>query len=302
MITSTGTNKSGLDDIGFKARRYDPQDLRLLAALLDAHRRVAAASLDTRGAKVCRNLLKRADFQASSRDRYVAWNCLHQIDDELLAAMKDEGEVKARWCMVRAEAEDKLKGSWRGDAAERLAKLASESNPVPLRILVRELQTNVATAAQNQHYKIELFEKRSLPLLTALLALAVFIALGFSWFVYNTKSLSNEQVAAVVPWAQAIVLGIPAGALGGILSMAFSLGRADLKMKIPELRLSSLVTLTRPLLGATVAIPILGFVQAGYIKFAGFEGTLAILAFCFVGGFSERWFLGVMERFGAEKQ
>ena len=98
------------------------------------------------------------------------------------------------------------------------------------------------------------------------------------------------------------MLGIPAGALGGILSMAFSLGRADLTAKIPDVRLSRLVTFTRPLLGATVAIPVLVFIEAGFLKVEGFVGGLAVFAFCFLGGFSERWFLGVMERFEASKK
>ena len=47
---------------------------------------------------------------------------------------------------------------------------------------------------------------------------------------------------------------------------------------------------------------VLVLVQWGYVKLAGFEGNPAIFAFCFLGGFSERWFLGVMERFEAEKK
>ena len=106
-----------------------------------------------------------------------------------------------------------------------------------------------ATAAQNQQFKFELFERQSLPWLTGLLAGAVAAALAFSY-----------------------------------------------------MRLSKLVTGTRPLLGATVAIPVLVFIQAGYVKFAGFEETQAILAFCFLAGFSERWFLGLMERFESGKK
>lgn len=96
MATSTGTGNTGLEDIRFKARRSNPQDVRLLAALLDAHRRASDA--------------------------------------------------------VR-----------RGKAGDCLATLADDDTPVPLRIRLRELQKHLATAAQNQQHKIELFEKRSLP-------------------------------------------------------------------------------------------------------------------------------------------
>jgi hypothetical protein len=226
----------------------------------------------------------------------VAWDCLHHLDDELLAAMTGE-ERAARWCTLRAEAEEKLKGSWRGKAAECLTMLAGKDNPVPLHIL-RELQAHVAMTAQNQQHKLELFEKCSLPWLTTLLSTTVALTLGLSCLVYTTERVNKEQL----DWALAAVLGIPAGALGGLLSMAFSLGRVDLRAKIPDVRLSRLVTLTRPLLGATVAIPVLVFVKAGYVKFAGFEGSLAIFGLCFLGGFSERWFLGIMEGLEAKKK
>lgn len=276
--------------------------MRLRAALLDAFRRLTALEQKLGAAadgnpivEACRRCLRRADAEADRKARFVAWDCLHQFNDEILAAMSAE-ELATHWCTLRAEAKEKLKGSWRADAAECLTKQVDEKKPVTFPI-ARELQAHLATTAQNQQFKFELFERRSLPWLTGLLAVAVVVALAFSYIVFTTDRLTD-----LLPWAKALVLGIPAGALGGILSTAFSLGRADLKAKIPDMRLSKLVTGTRPLLGATVAIPVLVFVQAGYVKFAGFEGTLAILAFCFLAGFSERWFLGLMERFESGKK
>jgi hypothetical protein len=84
--------------------------------------------------------------------------------------------------------------------------------------------------------------------------------------------------------------------------MAYTLGRIDVKAKIPEIRLSRLIAATRALLGATVAIPVVVFIRAEFVTAAGFEGPMAVLAFCFIAGFSERWFLGLMERFESEKK
>jgi hypothetical protein len=299
MTTASGATGSTVHDLTWKRRRADPQDDRLWAAMLNARRRLTALA-DARGpadpiVKACNECLKRAD-QEAAHARFVAWDSLHQLDAEMLTAMTD-GEREARWCTMRAEAEEKLKGGWRSQAAECLiqeaARHATHNTPVRLAI-VRELHTHLATVSQNTQHKLDLFRTQSLPWLTTLLGLAVAAAAVFSYAVFTT-----DRLEFLLPWARALVLGIPAGALGGILSMAFSVGRVDLKAKIPEMRLSRLVTLTRPLLGATVAIPILVFVQAGYVKVAGFEGSLAISAFCFLGGFSERWFLGVMERFDA---
>jgi hypothetical protein len=298
MTTSSGATDSTVPQLTWKRHGADPQDDRLWAAMLDARRRLTAL-MHVRGqedpiVKASWECLQMADREAVST-RYVAWDCLHQFDAEMLKAMSDD-ERQARWCTLRAEAEEKLKGGWRSQAAECLVKQAAENKPVPLHI-VRELQEHLATMAQNQQHKLELFQKESLPWLTTLLGAAVAVVSAFSCTVF-----AMNRLVFLLPWAQALALGIPAGALGGTLSMAFSLGRADLKAKIPDMRLSKVVTLTRPLLGATVAIPVLVFIQAGYVKVAGFDGPLAIFAFCFVGGFSERWFLGVMERFEVGKK
>jgi len=302
MTTSSDTSSSAVvEEIAWKGDPHDPHDVRLLAALFDAHRRVSALTpkMELHIAAACRKLLGRAEDEAARGARYVAWDCLHQLDEEMLSLLSDEERV-ARWCSVRAEAKEKLKGSWRGEAAECLAKLAPEDKdkPVPLNI-VREVQAHLAVAAQNKQHKLELFEKRSLPWVMAWLLLAVAAALAFS---YVALVADEGNFASLVPWAKALVLGVPTGALGGVLSMAFSLGQADLKAKTPDMRLSRGVTLIRPLIGATVAIPIVVLVEAGNVKAAGFEGSLAIFAFCFIGGFSERWFLGVMERFEAGKK
>lgn len=286
-----------LDKIDWLGKAGDPQDIRLRAALLNALRRLTTleqergpAATGDPNVEACRTCLRRANEEAARKARFVAWDCLHQFDDEMLVAM-DEDERAARCYTLRAEAKEKLKG-WRAYAAKCLTDQVEVGKPVPLQI-VRELQAHLTTTAQNHQFKIELFERGSLPSLTVMLLLAVFGALAFSYVVLFMIDRPN----GLLPWAHALVLGIPAGALGGILSMSFSLGQADLKAKIPDMRLSRLVTATRPLLAATVAIPVLVFVQAGYVKFAGFEGTLAILGFCFLAGFSERWFLGLMERF-----
>ena len=271
----------------------DPQRDRLWTALLDARRRLAAL-MDAHERKdtvvrVCSECLRQAD-QEAEKAPYVAWDCLHQFDAEILDAMGD-AERQARWCTLRAEAEEKLKGSWRNQAAANLIRRADDSKPVPVS-LVRELHAHLAAAAQNQQHKLELFQRQSLRWLTVLLGTVIAVAAAFSCAV-----LTIDRLASLVPWARALALGIPAGALGGVLSTAFSLGRVDLKARIPDIRFSRLVTLTRPLLGATVAIPVLVFLQAGYVKVAGFDGSLSIAAFCFLAGFSERWFLGLMERF-----
>jgi hypothetical protein len=243
--------------------------------------------------KACDKSLRRAAKEAA-QSRYVAWDCLHQFDSDALSALSDE-ERDVRWCSLNAEAAAKLKGGWRGEAADCLRKQVPDGRKVPLHVL-REMHAHVATAAQNKQHKLELFQRSSLPLVTGLLAAAVIVALGLSFAVFRA-----DAPPYLVPWAKALLIGIPAGLLGGILSMSFALGRADLKATIPDLRFSKLVTFTRPWLGAAVAIPVAAFAQADYLKVKGLEGYWAISVLCFLSGFSERWFLGVMGRLEAGK-
>ena len=292
-MSLVGDHVATVPDLTWTPRLGDPQDSRLWAAMLDARRRLSALADDpgkTQVFNVCAECLHRADAEAPA-SRYVAWDSLHQFDAEILMAL-DGPERHARWCMLVSEADEKLKG-WRHEAAKALVSLVGDQVPAPH--IVRELHANLVTASQNRQHKLELYQYQSLPSVGKLLWVAVGAAMSFELVVYSLKP------AGLLPWAQALALGIPAGALGGILSTSFSLGRTDLSAKVPEMRLSRLVTLIRPMLGATVAIPIAVLVHSGYLKVAGLEGAPLILALCFLGGFSERWFLSLMERFEKEK-
>lgn len=297
MAPSSGSSNAPADDIEWMGDAAKPQDVRLRAALLDARRRLTALEnkpgAETLIVAAAAKCLARAVGEAKRNAHYAAWDCLHQFNDELLTAMSDD-ERHAHWCTLRVEAQDKLRGSWRADAAGLLIKQVAEGAPAPLPI-VRELQKHVVTAAQNMQHKLVLFE-RTLPYLSGVLLLVVLGTLGAASVALVTGSLMPAR------WAQALLVGMAAGALGGLLSMAFSLGQADPTVKIPDMRLSRMVTLIRPVLGAAVAIPVLVFVESDFAKIQGLEKPLSLFVFCFLAGFSERWFLGLMERFESGKK
>lgn len=272
------------------ARSRDPALIRLRAALLEAEGRLGALKAK-RGAgddvvKACESHLENAKRETSL---FVAWDCLHQFDDARLEAM-EPAERSVHWASLAAEASEKLKG-WRAQAAGALVKDVG-AKTAPSLVVLRELERQVTAEAQNRQHKIEIYEKRTLPSLIVFLGLVV---LGFALFYHRT--VNNPDASDVlVAWAHRLMLGMLAGALGGILSMTFSLGQADLSKKIPDLRYSALVTTIRPLLGAAVAIPVVVIVNSGYVELKGFEPRDALLTFCFIAGFSERWFLGTMEK------
>jgi hypothetical protein len=280
---------------------HNPQENRLHSALVTAELRLAslelklgrtAAASDTTF-QTCRRSYERALENARNKARYCAWDCLHQFDEDMLNTMSPL-ELNAQWRELCAEAQEKLKGTWRGEAAAALIK-QSDQKDVPLE-LVRALQAQLATAARNQQHKLELLEQ-SVLYVTVLLAVVVVAVL-----VWSIATRLGYLGWWSITWADAFLLGIPSGALGGLLSMAFMVFRTDLKRKIPEMRFTWTVSLLRPLIGASVAIPVLVLIQSGYVSIKGLDWPYDIIAFCFLAGFSERWFLGLMERFESEKK
>lgn len=281
------------------SRFGSPQQARLRANLLDAQRRISALpdGTDARLLQRCRDCLQRATASVA-HDSYVAWDCLHQIEDELLATLSED-ERRTRFLSMRAEASEKLASTWREQAADTLAKLVPAGQAPSLNVL-RELHAHLAAASQNKHHKLDQFERRSLPWLAALLSLALLGAVSYSAWVLRYAPPGDSRL----DWAHLLRLAVCAGALGGILSMAFSMGSLNLRAPIPDVHLSGLVALTRPLLGAAVAVPILVLVNGQSISLsnANLDGWKLVAACCFLGGFSERWFLDLMKRVEGEKK
>lgn len=294
----SAASPSGAASVSLSSRFGSPQQARLLATLIDAQRRISALPPDTdpRLVQRCQQSLQQAQASAK-QDNYVAWDCLHQLEEELLATLSED-ERKTRFVSMRAEAGDKLAGSWREKAVSTLVKQVSDGQAPPLHIL-RELYAHLAAAAQYKHHQFDQFERRTLPRLTALLLLALFGVLAYGACVFFFR-LPSEHMH----WAKMLILGICAGAIGGILSMAFSLGSLDLHSPLPDVQLSGLVAVTRPLLGALVAVPILVLVNGQFVSLsiANLDSWKVAAACCFLGGFSERWFLDLMKRVEGEKK
>ena len=286
-------------DVPWMGKKGELHDERLRAALLDASRRLgdlkrARGALAERDPTVlaCETCIKRAVVEAQRGAHFVAWDELNQFDDEMIAVM-DPIQLRARWATLRAEADVKLSG-WRAKAASSLAAdVDATQPPVPV---VRELHDHLATTAQNKHFMLGMLQ-RTMVVIAWYLWLVVIALVGLAlcslWFGGCIISEASSRT---------LLLGVSAGALGGLLSLAFWQLRADLKGNIPELKLSIAVTLMRPALGAAIATPVLVLIESDFIKLAGMDKSWAIFAFCFLAGYSEHWFLGLVERFGAERK
>jgi len=279
----------------------DAQSVQLEAALLDCartlqalHQRLSPPNDEQRDMLGrCDALLARALLAASGRRPYVAWDCLQQIERERAPALTDD-ERRAELALLLAESQRNLAG-WRRDAAEALA--ASMRGEAPSVALLQALLRNVHAARQERLHRVAL-ARQQLPALALMLIAAVgFFGLwallgGFDW-------LARDDVEVTV--GMILVSGVLMGFFGGLVSFAFSWLRADLPARITDPQAQRWLAFARPVIGAAVAVPIVLFVEAGLINLGQLSPAL-VLALCFFGGFTERWFVAQIERIDGGKR
>jgi len=273
----------------------DAQSAALEAALLDAARMLAAlrerpAAADPQVRDMlarCDALLVRANEAARAQRAYVAWDCLQQIERERVLALSDD-ERRAELALVLAESRSLLAG-WRQDAAEALA--ANAHGLAPTVPVLQGLLRNVHAARQERRHRLALVRQQLPVLAMMLIATVAFFALwgllgGFDW-------LARDDVEVTV--GMMLVSGVLMGYFGGLVSFAFGWLRADMAARSPDLRTQRWLSFARPVIGAAVAVPIVLFVEAGLINLGQLSPAL-VLALCFLGGFSERWFVARIDR------
>lgn len=262
---------------------------RLRAALLDAERRELKARGTPNGSLGRQRCLALALAECKAGRYFSAWDNLHQFDLEFLETLDEEGRRVARVGLVE-EAKDKLVG-WRRQTVESLDATLTD-HEVPSLEWVRQVRMQLATQAQNSWHKRHLLGKRVLPVLVASLATtALFLFAGWQgWF----------DLPLGKAMATPLLMGALAGFLGGVISVATSITTADLQAKIPDLRHAGIVTLLRPSVGALCAIPVVFLVQSEFVKLGNLSLLWTTVALCLATGFSERWFLGLMESLTAK--
>jgi hypothetical protein len=317
---------------------YGPQRFR--AAYVAARRRLDAIAPErrTHGAyTACDELLTAAREAARPwwrnmlrrptrwQKMYVAWDCLHQFDRAILPLLSRD-ERAALWATARAEARHKLRG-WRDEAVDALIQAGDaafddtteiegasarrryagsidaylsappEAHADAGTASLREVMQHLHTQSQNTFRKIDMVA-HALPVLLVVLLLAVGGLLwlaGGNWL--DWLGLDPEQPDV----APAVFLGVLGGLLGGVISMVIGLGRVDLASSVPELRLSRITLLIRPLFGAAVAIPVALAANADVVQVNGISAPMTVFLLAIAAGFSERFFLSLIERVGGKR-
>lgn len=260
----------------------------------------------------CRQQLADAEQARDAHRPFLAYGLLKDIRRELVVAMTDD-ERRAELAALIAESEtapDKL-NAWRRDLAQRLLALAvseakgraaapgaeadSSALPTPSVAILQALMRNLDEAQQNRHHKLELVQRQVLWLC---LLLAMTIGLLATLTLDRQLDWINESrlpgLCELLPGA------ITIGFFGGLLSLAYGLTNLETRSSIQDLRSSFATTLARPLIGAAVSVPILLFLKSGLIA-ADAVTPVVTLSLCFIGGFSERWFLAQVDRISGGK-
>ena len=222
------------------------------------------------------NALERGDVSSG-------WEFVNALDRSRIAGLPPE-ELAAVRVSVAEEVERKLSG-WRKKAARRLLGDADNSGETA-RASVTEALYHVHSASENTFRKLAKLRNRLL-------------AIGCSVFAFIAALLVLDAFTPLLSSADVpdglLALSTACGLLGGILSVAYSAARWVPGRKLPEVRADFLVTMFRPVIGAALALPVLLLAASGVIVTpGGCQETSGWLVLAFLGGFSERWFLGAM--------
>jgi hypothetical protein len=268
---------------------------RLQAAVLDAERRLKPAeSADSKAPAValCRASIDQAKQAAGGGRRWfprrrasLAWDCLAQFDRQFIPLMSDD-EVRVLWESLKTEADEKL-----NDHRKKAVKaLVAITTGTPARETVAEVMRHIHITSQNTYHKIDrLIEQiRYAGLLLFILVVALLAIASSRWFRQMSETLDRS-----------LVTGTLLGLTGGVLSLAFTVARTNTRAKIPVMQESIQVAHMRPLIGAAVALPVILILEAEVVTVPQISKTWLIPIACFLAGFSERWFLGLVT--GAER-
>jgi hypothetical protein len=302
---------------------------RLEAAVVDAEKRLdrlGENGTDASRIKICRELIEEAEQAAEARRgwlarprEYLAWDCLAQFDRHMVYLL-GASERAALWESLRAEADEKLGGHrkravqglsqkvpaaldlealWASVRAERSEKLDTPCEEAVHRLITRakdspppaelvcEVMRLLQTTSQNMYHKIDQLQSQITYATIFLVVLVVMLLSGAAIRIYLDWSSGVERT---------LLLGTLMGLTGGVLSLAFTVTRSDASAKIPAMRTSFEVACIRPFIGAAIALPVILIFESGVINIPATDKFWVVAVACFLAGFSERWFLGLVEK------
>ena len=222
----------------------------------------------------------------------TAWRCFTPAARRELDKA-EPAELTAQADALRREAESGKLATWRSELIRALLDAEHIEGPVGDPHLDVRRRVTVATRirdedADNRYYRVALVRAQR-GLLLGVLLVCIVIVLVLAALVDWNSDLGDPAVGFVA-------LVAVFGALGACLSAIQSLGRAGAQGRIPEHVASSLITITRPALGAAAALGVYAIAASGLLNISveDEEAHLTVLALAFAAGFSERLVLSAV--------
>ena len=274
---------------GWKLWQRPPLDPELRKTLA----RIDAAIDEALRLRSCNRLTDRVegrladllDFEPSAIGLDAALELIDQIDQALI----ETGDL--RYLIMELESEYQLTGgtalAWDDLYDQRLDLMNERHSQAGESAAVSEARYRLAALrwARSDHYRRhrarQRMKKRYLWRIGALLA-ALLLPMGF--FVRRHQGVVLDDV----------LLTAFAGAVGATVSGTYKL--RDELVRGSELREFSPAIVVQPLLGAAAALFVLLILESGMVEFAGAEGWAQRGVVGFIAGFSEPFFLGVVQR------
>lgn len=252
----------------------------------------AKGGIDHAWVEGCKTQVANAKRALERCDVASGYQSLLNAEREAVPLMPAD-EIQARVISLRNEVTAKLAGSWRGDSASLLLEGKPEEVSAEA---IREAMFHRNTHSQNIYRKIELLRRQLTfigGLLVALLLIAIVVGASGGLAALEQK---DPAIGSLLTFA------IYMGVLGGTLSAAISVSHTDTRAKIPDVQRTRLVTLARSALGGTAAVAVFLLIQGNVVNVMTASTTpWGVLFFCFLAGFSERWFLSTLNTFTKEK-
>jgi putative (di)nucleoside polyphosphate hydrolase len=240
-------------------------------------------------AKTLRSYLRNAHEAIETRSIGAGYESLLAAERAAVPGLTP-AERRARLASLREEASRKLVDSWRGIACEKL--LGDGTTPVSSAAM-QEAMFHVHTRSQNAYHKLDLL-RQQLRILAVILTLLVVGTLLLARIGALDFAVKNAEV--LLPMA--VLFGL----LGGALSSMITVKGTPPALKIPDAQRSAVVAYVRVLIGGAAAIPIYILIEGQLINIVlGEARSAGLMAFCFLGGFSERWFLGRIESLAGKR-
>lgn len=233
-------------------------------------------------------MLKCAQKSLELGEIQLGWGFFYKA--ELLSLhLMDDGMLQERATIILNKAEERLDEQEKKNVRDLIGKSEKGIWQTKPNVTINEVYS--ALSIVQKHY-IDAYTALD----TAMFQLGILagIALLLSPFIILSLMITPWQKVISNWWLlPAVLFGAMGGAISGVITTATGLTKED----IPQMLLSSWVSVVRPIVGAAAALAISMFLLAGLVNLGEVTDNL-IFAVAFASGFSERVLLKTVEKVG----